>query len=304
MKTKLLSLLCAVLLVFSTGCEAERQAEPESSALRVLATTYPVYLFTTAVTEGASGVEVSLLVNQETSCLHDYTLTVNDMKAIEQADVIVMNGAGFESFMDDALSHSEVARIDASEAIALLTAPGHDHDFDESGDDEDHFDPHIWLSPANATQMLDTIATRLSQLDDTNATLYQSNAAAAEQRLEQEILSLPNTLTCRELITFHDGFAYFAQAMDLTLLKAIEEEEGSEASAADIKEIVALVREYQIPTIFTEKNGSDSTALAIARETGCAVAQLDMMMSGAGRGIDPYLETMNANIQTISEAFQ
>ena len=91
------ALLAALLLL--SGC---RQAPAEEARLRILATTYPVYLFTTAVTDGAEGVEVRLLVNAQTSCLHDYTLTVADMRAIEEADVIVMNGAGLEDFMGDA----------------------------------------------------------------------------------------------------------------------------------------------------------------------------------------------------------
>ena len=88
----------------------------------------------------------------------------------------------------------------------------------------------------------------------------------------------------------------------LTLLKSVEEEEGSTASAAEIKEIAALVREYDIPAIFTEKNGSDAAARAIARETGAEIYQLDMIMSGEGSGIQPYLDAMKHNTDTILEA--
>jgi len=64
------------------------------------------------------------------------------------------------------------------------------------------------------------------------------------------------------------------------------------------------VREYEIPAIFTERNGSEATARAISRETGCAVYQLDMIMSGDGDGIQPYIDAMNANLGTILEALQ
>ena len=83
---------------------------------------------------------------------------------------------------------------------------------------------------------------------------------------------------------------------------AIEEEEGSEASAAEIQEIVSLIRKYDIPAIFTEVNGSDATAQAISRETGCEVYQLDMIMSGDGTGIQPYIDAMQKNMDTIVEA--
>ena len=125
-KTRFAGLLaCLLLLSACSGGNPTSQGE-EDGVLHVLATTYPVYLFTTAVTGEAEGVEVSLLVNQQTSCLHDYTLSVNDMKAIERADVIVMNGVGLEDFMSDALAHADAAIIDCSEAVSYTHLPGPD----------------------------------------------------------------------------------------------------------------------------------------------------------------------------------
>ena len=62
--------------------------------------------------------------------------------------------------------------------------------------------------------------------------------------------------------------------------------------------------EHHRPAIYTEKHGSDATARAIARETGCAVDTLDMIMSGDGDGIQPYIDAMNANLGTMLEALQ
>ena len=104
-------------------------------------------------------------------------------------------------------------------------------------------------------------------------------------------------LQCRELIPFHDGFSYFAQAFHLTILESVEEESGSEASAKDLIHLTELVRDHNLPAIFTEVSGSDSAAQVIARETGCKVYALDMAMSG-----DSYFEAMYHNIDTIREA--
>ena len=104
-------------------------------------------------------------------------------------------------------------------------------------------------------------------------------------------------------ITFLDGFQYFAHAYDLPLLESIEEEAGSEASAHEIVEITELVREYDIPVIFTEVNGSDATAKAISRETGCEVAQLTMVMDGPDDGLSNYLEGLRSNARTIVNGF-
>jgi len=326
MKKRLLAALSALLLLSS--CGPRQGADAPEPALRLLCTTYPVYLFTTAVTDGAEGVAADLLVNAQTSCLHDYALTVEDMKAIEGTDVIIMNGVGLEEFMSDALARSQAPVIDCSAGIDLLPLFGdHDH---AGHDHEDDHDPHIWMDPNNAAQMVDTIAAGLSELDPDHAETYSANAAAAAEALAQFIqrtedlreeaalshyvdhpemsfwppLGQARSFWSPGLITFHDGFQYFAGAFGFTLLKAIEEEEGATASAAEIREISELIGEKGTPAIFTEKNGAKATAEAIARETGCRVYELDMLMSGEGTGIGPYIQRMEANLNVILEAFQ
>ena len=288
------ALLLAGLLTALSACGVSAPAEDEP--LHILATTYPIYLFATAVTEGVEDVEVTLLVNQPTACLHDYTLTVNDMKAIERADVLLLNGGGLEEFLEDALAASPAVVINCSQDIELLPAQGH-----EGHHHETEYDPHFWMSEEAAAVMLCNIAHGLSALDPDHTTVYTEHMQAAIDRLPDDPLKGAE-LSCPYLITFHDGFQYFALDNGLTLLKSVEEEEGSTASAAEIKEISALIREYDIPAIFTEKNGSDAAARAIARETGAELYQLDMIMSGQGTGIQPYLDAMKHNTDTILEA--
>lgn len=309
MKQKhLTGLLCGLfLLAFCVSCSSNPPSGPSASesgeTLHIVATTYPVYLFATAVTEGVEGVEVTQLITDQISCLHDYTLTVTAMRAIETADVIVMNGAGLEDFMDDALAASDATVIDCSEGIDLLPARGH-----EGHDHDTEYDPHIWMDPWRAIQMIETIQTGLSQLDAAHSEAYLSNCLSATTLLDSQasvwtelLTPQPNesTLKCRELITFHDGFAYLADAYGFTILQSIEEEEGSEASAAEIREIISLIEEHHLPAIFTEVNGSDATAQAIARETGVQVASLSMLMSGNGTGIAPYCDGLRENMETI-----
>ncbi len=308
---RLWALVMALALL--AGCAP---APAEGGKTHILCTTYPVYLFTTAVTQGVDEVEVELLVNQQTSCLHDYTLTVEDMRAIERADVIVMNGAGLEDFMADALAQSDAAVIDCSEHIDLL--PASDHHHHEGEDEADHeVDPHIWMDPRRAAGMMSFISDQLSERYPACERSFWFNDVSAYDRLgglRQDIdvaeyqvfvvtgqLSLEGLRTT-QLITFHDGFQYFADAFGLTILKSIEEEEGSEASAQELREIIELVREYDIPAIFVEKNGSRRSADVIARETGCKVYELDMIMSGDGQGIEPYIQAMEQNLATIGEA--
>ena len=294
MKKVFSAALAAVFLLLGacTPGTADPGGQPDG-ALHIAATTWPVYCFTTAVTQDMEDVVVTPVLNVQTSCLHDYTLTVEDMKVLEGADVVVMNGAGLEDFMSDALGASDAQVIDASADIALLTLP------------DGSQDPHIWMDPDRAALMVQNIATGLSKLDPDRADDYQDNADVALDALAALAATGRDTLAgldCREMITFHDGFGYFADTFHLTILRSIEEEEGSEASAKDINEIVALIEESDLPAIFVEANGSDATAQAIARETGVEVAQLSMIMSGEGAGLDPYVEAMAQNIGTVRTA--
>lgn len=298
MKRLILTILCLCLLL--CGCSAPQTSQKDDT-LHILASTYPIYLFTKTLTEGVDGVEVTQLIDEAVSCLHDYTLTVPDMKAIEKADIIILNGADFEEFMEDALAQTNAVTIDCSEGIDLLPATGHEHHDHEDDHHHGHFDPHYWLSEEAGLIMLTNILHGLSELDERHQNAYRENFSAAVKLFPEDQLD-PSALSCPYLITFHDGFHYLAYDSGLTLLKSIEEDEGSEASAADIKEIVALIKEYGIPAIFTEKHGSDDTARTIARETGVEVYQLDMIMSGDGQDISAYFDALNTNYAIIREA--
>lgn len=300
-------LLCLLLL---GGCTP---AQPQEQ-VNIVATTYPAYLAALTVTDGVDGVSVSRLDTGSVSCLHDYTLTVNDMKKLSRADVIVMNGAGMEDFMADALASSDAAVIDCSEGVLLLPAAGH-RDHEHHDHDHGHFDGHYWMDPLRMSTAVDNVlAGLLRHFGQPYSERMARNANTAHLLLDQCQLDGWDTLSDislanAALVTFHDGFAYFAAAFDLPLLASIEEEAGSEASAKEIVHITELVREYELPAIFTEVNGSDATAKAISRETGCAVFPLSTVMDGREPSADdlspitPYVEAINANVATVIGAF-
>ena len=295
---KLISVLLILTILILPGCSSTGSVD--TGILKITCTTYPVYLLCTKVVEGMDNVDVSLLIDQELSCVHDYTLSVNDMKKLDSCDIVLINGVDFEFFLDD-VDLSAKAVYDCSSGIELLCSEGHSHDHEH---EHSEYDPHIWLDPENGGLMALNIAEVLSthlpaDTLSANAERYYDELLALKSELKAKLAGLD----CRELITFHDGFAYFANAFDLTIIKAIEEEAGSEASAAEMTEIIALVREHSIPAVFTEVNGSVSTAEAISRETGAATASLNMMISkGTTTTDDPYSEIITANVETIIKA--
>ena len=306
-----------LILCLLAGCGSTAAPPEDGGKLTVLATTYPVYLFASAVTGGVEGVTVERLDTGSVSCLHDYTLSVTDMKKIEGADIIAMNGAGLEDFMDDALAASDAAVIDCSQGVELLFTLEHSHEHEEEGAGHDHdhgdYDPHIWMDPENAVIMVENLVQGLSQADPEHQEAYRDNGLGATALLGSwddaladilaQLREIKPEVSVSGLVTFHDGFQYFANAYDLPLLAAIEEEAGSEASAKEILEITQLVQEHKIPVIFTEVNGSDATANAIARETGCQVAQLSMCMDGPDGELSNYFDALMDNMIAIVNGF-
>ena len=289
---KYLKILIAVTLsVLLCGCAGS------AGNGRIAATTLPVWEFSSRLCAGTP-ITVTRLVTEQVSCLHDYSLNVRQVKAAESAETIIISGAGLEDFLDDLLVNASV--IDASEGIDLLCGEEHEaeHHHEEGHHHEE--DPHIWLAPENAQIMARNICDGLSVRYPQYAPTFEANLSqllnelTALQQYGEDTLS---QLTCRDLITFHDGFSYFAEAFDLNIVKAVEEESGSEASARELIELITLVEEEALPAIFTETSGSTSAAGVISRETGCGQYTLDMAMSG-----DSYFDAMYHNIDTIKEA--
>lgn len=281
--------LLAAVLFLLPGCVPTEKAE-------IAATTLPVYEFTVRLCEGTD-LRVTRLVTESVSCLHDYTLQVSQMRAIEEAEAIVMSGAGLEDFLHDALE-GKAAPIEAAHGIDLL-CPTEQHNH-EDGHHHHEGDPHLWLSPIHAKSMVQNIYDGLckqfpeySDIFSRNLTGLLSDLDALQAYGESQLA----TLRCRELVTFHDGFSYFAEAFDLTILKAVEEESGAEASASELIELIQLVYRHSLPAIFTETSGADAAAKIITAETGVSLYTLDMAMSG-----NSYFEAMYHNIDTIKEA--
>ena len=286
-------LLILMLCLFLTGCSA-----PPDQA-EIAATTLPVWEFTSRLCEGTD-LTVTRLVTESVSCLHDYSLNVRQVRAAEAADVIVINGAGLEEFMDDILHETDT--IDASSGIEMIECISHhDHDQDHEGHHHE-VDSHIWLSVDNAKVMAENICAGLSLRYPAYADVFDDNLNVLIEDLDALQTYGQRTLeelSCREIITFHDGFGYLAESFDLRILEAVEEESGAAASASELKHMIGIVREHSLPAIFTEINGSVSAADIIAAETGAKVYTLDMAMAG-----DSWFEAMHHNIDTLKEALE
>lgn len=298
-------------LFFSLLFPAEIKAEPikQPAELRVLATTFPVYLFTRNVTHGRPYVHVELLIPAQSGCPHDYSLSPRDMQKLDQAQALVINGLGLEDFLGAPLrkNNSSLIVIDSSTGIAPLPLPrgaqAHGHGTHSHND----VNPHLFAGPQQAAAMTYNIANGLARIDPAGAAAYRAAAEAYAARLlslGRRLHMLGTRAPRKGIVLQHDALAYLAHDAGLEVMAVIQESEDSQPSAARLIALAKLIRQEKPVLIAGEPQYSDKPALALSRETGVPTALLDPVASGpADAPLDYYETVMSANCRTLEQYF-
>jgi zinc transport system substrate-binding protein len=279
-----------IALVFLLALPVFRVSAETPAPWRIVTSFYPVYIATLNVVGGVPGVELSNLTPPITGCLHDYSLTPEDLKRLTGADVFIVNGAGMESFLDKVLSQAPgITVVNASEGIELLDG-----------------NPHVWLSVTLAMKQVENIASGLAAADPGRAELYRSHAMAYRSRLEALRAELHDGLKevqGSRIVTFHAAFPYFAREFGLEVAAVIEREPGSEPSARDLAETIDCVRQAGIKALFAEPQYPARAAQVIAAETGARICTLDPAVTG-DLAPDAYLRIMERNLAELKKALK
>lgn len=304
MKLTLNKLLCIILLCLGvSGCGASNgskgpvsSTENSSSTMTIATSFYPMYIFALNVAKDIPNVNVIDMTKPTAGDLHDYSVTPEDMKNIEGAKVLIINGAGIESFMGQITSRMPNLNIvDSSKGIELLKGPGNVGN-----------NPHIWVSISNAIKQVKTIGDQLSLLDPKNATKYTENTNVYIKKLQDQSAKMHlalDELKNRDIITFHDAFPYFAKEFNLNIAGVIEREPGSEPSAKELAETIDKVNSLKVKALLAEPQYSTKAADTIAKETGAKVYTLDPVAMGPINA-DAYINIMNSNLKTLQEALK
>lgn len=283
--------LAACLLACATAC-----AQAES--FRVTATFYPLYVAVLNVARDVEGIRIDCMAPAQAGCLHDYQMTTADRRALEDSDVIIVNGAGLEPFLVALLPGLDAETIDASVGIPLL-ADGH-----EPGHEEN---PHVWVSIAGMMAQVRNIAAGLAQADPAHATQYAQNAERYLERLEvlrEEMAEALAPFAGTPIVTFHEAFDYFARDFGLRVAAVVRTDPGSAPSARALAEVAEIIRREGVKALFTEPGADDASARVLSRETGVPVYVLDPAVSMGANPMDcdAYLIIMRENTRTLVEA--
>ena len=289
--TFILSIFFMVCCFVSVG-----NAASEAKEIKIVASFYPMYIMAKNVAKDVPGVSVQNLTPPLTGCLHDYTVTTNDMKKLADAQVFVANGAGMESFLDKIIAqHPTIKIIQLSEGIPLIKGEGNEGD-----------NPHLWVSISNAIIQVKNLGKAMEEFDSLHKELYAKNTAdyvAKLETLRQKMHSELAPYKGRSIITFHEAFPYFAQEFDLKIAAVVEREPGSEPSAKELADTIELVKKNGIPALFSEPQYPAAAAGTIAKETGAKVYVLDPAVTGPD-DYDAYINIMEDNLKVLKQAFQ
>jgi zinc transport system substrate-binding protein len=310
----LVSILVVSLGLTTIYISTSQETEEQEGTFTVVTSFYPMYIAAKNVIGDAEGVVLSNLSEPQTGCLHDYQLTPADMRLLSTADVFIINGGGIESFLSDvAEAYPDLVILEASEDVELLGEgignSAHEDtaasDLSEGSVGDDDENAHAWMSVAAYRTQVATIAEHLAQLDLTHAQLYQTNAATYDGKLadlqeQQEILR--EEIAGEPVILFHEAYAYVAQDYGLNAVYCMDLDEERQVSAGEVADILSAIREDGVQYIFAEESYGKDMGDTVSRESDVRVLYLDTLNRGDGSA-DSYLNGMQANIQTIREAF-
>jgi len=279
------------IVVYETN-SVQQFTKIDNSKLEVISSFSPLYEFSRNV--GQEKVDVVLLVPVGVEP-HDWEPTVKDVQRMQKSDLIIINGIGFENWVDNLQETNYSGKIvDTSNGIPI-------RNFNDENSQES-IDPHIWLNPLYAKIQVQNIADAFSQSDPENEQYYQSNAEKYIKELDLLDSKIRNELSdCnRDFVTFHNAFSYFADEYNLNQHTIISSNDShGEVTAKTLENIISTSRALNIKVIFSEENIDARTSKIIANEIGGKVLILSPLEVLSD---ETYISKMTQNLENLKEA--
>ena len=262
---------------------------------------------------------------------HVYQPTPQAARVVAEADVLFINGLGFEGWLERLVEAAPFvgSLVVTTTGIEPIAFGGHEDEHEE-GHEEDHedeheegheeeagehhgdhgaFDPHAWHSFTNAIVYANNIAAGLAQADPANAGSYYRNHQNFVNEIrtlksEADLLMAALPINKRTVVTPHDGFGYFADLYNLRFEAPQGFSTESEASAADVAKLIMLIRKQEISAVFIESITNNRLMQQIANETGAVIGGklYSDALSNADEPASTYLDMMRHNTETLSQA--
>ena len=243
---------------------------------------------------------------------HHYQPTQREMVRVSDAEVYFTTGVDFEHVLVPKLREMtpDLPIVDTTRDIGRIAMEDHqeDHHHEDPhlhsepgsqsrGHQEGQMDPHVWLSPLNASKQAAVIAEVLSKQMPEHAERFQENLRALQadlQAVHAEIRDALGALEGRKLYVFHPAFGYFAREYGLEQVAV--EAAGKSPGPQRIRRLIELAKADGVKVIFVHPQFSDAGAKAIANEIGGAVVPLDPLAGD-------YIANLRRIAESVRESF-
>ena len=309
LKTISLSLIAFIFLVGSGiwlyTNHKPLQKEAETNNLFITTSFYPLYFLTKEIAgEKAEVINLTKTGGEP----HDYEPSTKDIMSIENSQLLIVNGAFFESWLDkfsDEINSKQTKVLKVAEGLASLKGVGHDHGEEnheeENHEEEDHeeeqTDPHVWLDPVLVQTQVNIITAKLKEIDASNTNYYEQNQQkliSELQKLDQEFIQGLSACKQHKIVTSHAAFAYLAKRYGFEQIAIQGLNPDEDPSPAKIAATAELARENKINYIFFETLVSPKIAQTIAAEVGAKTLVFNPL-----EGLTPEDEVSGKNYFSI-----
>jgi ABC-type Zn uptake system ZnuABC Zn-binding protein ZnuA len=278
-------IVLALALTLGT-CQAANTPGPSGphGRLTVVATTT---VFADMVQQVGGDLVTATSLVPKNGDVHTFAPRPADIQAVAQAKLLVMNGLGLDDWLERTIAN-------ASASGTPLVKLGVDLPGVEllPGEEPGTQNPHLWMDVTYAELYVERIAAALKSADPSNATRYDTQAAAYRQRLETldasvkaKIATIPEEN--RKLVTFHDAFPYYARAYGITIVGVAVEAPGQDPSAAYTAQLITAIKDAHVKAIFSESQFPTKLVDQVAAETGATVVS-NLYDDALGDQVDSY----------------
>jgi ABC-type Zn uptake system ZnuABC Zn-binding protein ZnuA len=292
------------------ACVPINKQQIQGDKLNVVATTSIVGDIVAQI--GGDLIELKVLLPVGTDP-HSFDPNPKDVVKVVEADVIFVNGAGLENFLDDLIESAGTndVVIVLSDGIELRSLED-DHDDNSGLNLHGGSDPHLWTNPKNVMVWVETIETTLSDYDPTNAAIYGSRAEmylhelnALDDWIREQVINIPEEN--RQLVSDHTFFGYFADEYGFEQIGALIPGSSTlaEPSAQELAKIEDMIHSLRVKAIFVGNTINPTLAERVARDTGTQLVFIYTgSLGGQGSGCETYIEYMRYNTSAFVDSLK
>lgn len=291
-----LCLILAITAVLGSGIcilagdimSESRNPEDKFAEKSVVTSFYPVYIMVLNLTDGVDGISPVNLAQNHGGCLHDYQLTTENMRLLEDASLFIVNGGGMESFLEEvAENNKNLEIIYCNNAIKEAESEN----------------AHYWMNPSLYIKQVEYLAKMLSLWDPAHTAEYEKNKNAYCQKISELSDRMDNELahlSGAHIISFHEAFHYLADRLLISTDYTLDLDGEVYLGAGEISDILEKADKDDISFIWIEASTKREFRSLVSGEGNTKTIILDALINGENDK-DAYINGMRKNIEALKE---